>query len=583
MVRHPDAELVKQRVSIAEVVREVVGELQPRGEDLWGCCPFHHEDTPSFHVRPKLGMFKCFGCGEGGDVISFVMKSRGLPFGEALELLAQRAGIELASMSPEDRRRAELARRSRAVLEVALRLFQRALFTAQGNPALAYLRERGFSDDTLRRFDIGLVPPDFLHELRAARLQAEVLDGAGFTPAFAGRVAFGIRDGNGALVGFGARKLADDAAGPKYVNTRETAWFSKGRLLYGLDKASRTLARTRRLVVMEGYTDVMMAHQRGVDEAVATMGTAFTAEHLRLVKARVSDLVLVFDSDDAGRAAAERTVRMVLGEGLESRVVSVPAGKDPCDWFGARGREDFDELLERDGASGVEFLCRRGLQRLDPRQPGVREQVAREVLELTRMLQDPLRRRTVVADVARACSLDRALLERTTGGGVPGVARRVHVAVSRTPVNAHVRSQLVVVAGLAFDVGRLVAVRELAGEGGLPHGRASALLELAAGLLGAHPVALDPAEWLAAAEGRDPELRAELEKILFPPPGTLLPAWDEALEHLRRTLRAERDKASWRAKLAHPDLATNAAELQAVQDHLSRAARDALLAREPPA
>ncbi|MBM3986264.1 MAG: DNA primase, partial [Planctomycetes bacterium] len=404
--RSLEVDLVKQRVDIAEVVREVVGDLEPRGEDLWACCPFHQEATPSFHVVPRRRMFKCFGCGVGGDVISFVMKSRGLPFREALELLAARAGVELASLSPEDKRRAQQARRSRAVLEVALEQFRRALNESPGNPGLRYMRDRGFSDETLLRFDIGLIPADFLARLRAARLDQAAVDGAGFTGAFGGRVGFGIRDASGGLVGFGARRLDDESA-HKYVNTRETPWFSKGRLLYGLDKAARTLARTRRLVVMEGYTDVMMAHQRGLDEAVATMGTAFTAEHLRLVKARVSDLVLVFDSDNAGRLAAERTVQLVLAEGLECRVLHVPEGKDPCEWFASRGREDFDRLLSRHGQSSVEYLCRRALERSDPRQPGVREEVAREVLRQASALQDPLRRETIVADVARACDLER--------------------------------------------------------------------------------------------------------------------------------------------------------------------------------
>jgi hypothetical protein len=157
------------------------------------------------------------------------------------------------------------------------------------------------------------------------------------------------------------------------------------------------------------------------------------------------------------------------------------------------------------------------------------------------------------------------------------------VTGSRTPVNAHLRSQLVAVAGLAFDAGRLPLLRELAAEGALPGERPSALLRLAESLLVSPGGAVDPAEWLAAAEEADPVLRETLEKVLFPPPGTLLPAFEEAVEHLRRALQAERDKASWRAKLAHPGLATNVDELRAVQDHLHRAAaRDALVAREPP-
>ena len=588
MARDPEVDLVKQRVSLAEVVREVVGDLQPRGDDLWGCCPFHHEDTPSFHVRPRMGMYKCFGCGEGGDVLAFVMKTRGLPFREALELLAQRAGIELASLSPEQKRQAELARRSRDVLETALQLFRRAL-SLRGNPALEYMRRRGFTDATLAAFDIGFIPQEFLRELRAARPEPAAVDGAGFTSMFAGRVSFGIRDGNGALVGFGARRLVDDptqGGKSKYVNTRETPWFTKGRLLYGLDKASRRLSRTRRLVVMEGYTDVMMAHQRGVDEAVATMGTAFTAEHLRLVRARVSDLVLVFDSDDAGRTAAERTVRMVLDEGLECRVVHVPEGKDPCDWFSTREREDFDVLLATTGCSGVELLCRRGLERTDPRQPGGREQVAREVLELTRSVQDPLRRETLVSDVARACSLDRALLQRTAGGATR--VRRESVPTTLDvpgALNAHLRAQLIAVAGLVEDPRRLPELHALAAEGGLPASMAKVLLELAENLLDGRPLdqTLDAAAWLEAAGQREPTLRAQLERVLFPAPGAPRWGWDESLDYLRRTARDEADKIRRREDLGRADIASNKEALAALQDRLvRRATRGSVMTPEPP-
>jgi DNA primase catalytic core len=579
--RSLEVDLVKQRVDIAEVVREVVGDLEPRGEDLWACCPFHDEATPSFHVVPRRRMFKCFGCGVGGDVISFVMRSRGLPFREALELLAARAGVELASLSPEEKRRAQQARRSRAVLEVALEQFRRALLESPGNPALRYMRARGFGDETLQRFDIGLIPADFLARLRSARLDQAAVDGAGFTSAFGGRVGFGIRDASGGLVGFGARRLDDEAA-HKYVNTRETPWFSKGRLLYGLDKAARTLARTRRLVVMEGYTDVMMAHQQGLDEAVATMGTAFTSEHLRLVKARVSDLVLVFDSDNAGRLAAERTVRMVLAEGLECRVLHVPEGKDPCDWFASRGREDFDRLLAQHGQSSVEYLCRRALERCDPRQPGVREEVARDVLRQTSALQDPLRRETIVADVARACDLGRAVLARRAGGGVVAPPRQVRVGAPSGPLRALDRSQLQAVAGLVDDPLRLTVLRDLRAQGALPLAAAAGLLSLAEELLAAHPGGLDGEEWLTAAAGRDAAWREALDRALFAPPGSVTGTWEEAVQHLRRHAAEEQARARRREALARVGPAGDPEALREMQQLLRRPA-PARQSREEPA
>jgi DNA primase len=571
--RNLDASLVKERVSLRDVVAETVGELKSRGgDDLWACCPFHKEDTPSFHVRPARGVYKCFGCGESGDVITFVQKTRGLGFREALQLLAERAGIELASMTDEQRRRQAEVRRSREVLEIALRVFRLALQEPAGRAALDYVRGRGFSDETLARFDIGFIAPDFLRALRAAGADAAALAGAGFTAAFGGRLGFGIRDANGTLVGFGARKLDDGQDGPKYVNTRETPWFAKGRLLYGLDKAARSVARSRRLVVMEGYTDVMMAHQRGLAEAVASMGTSFTADHVRLVRARVSNLVLVFDGDEPGRAAAERAVRRVLEEGVECRVLLLPGDMDPCDWFATRSGDDFDAELERSGLGSVVFLCRRLLEQLDPGQPGGREQVARQVGELAARLIDPLRRTTVLGEIAQACGLDPNLVRRTSGAvrAAPEPLARAAGGASRAPVSATVRCQLVAVAGLCETAGRLSAVRELAAAGGFAQPAASQLLALAEILLeGRADGAVDAAAWLEAAGERSPELRAALEAALLPPPGVLLPSWDDAVAHLRARLADERGRAERRTALARADVASNAEVLQSVQRSLT--------------
>jgi DNA primase len=572
MQRGAEKDLVKERVALRDVVAEVVGELKSRGgDDLWACCPFHNEDTPSFHVRPALGVYKCFGCGESGDVFTFVQKTRGVGFREALELLAQRAGIELASISPEDRRRHAEARASRDALEVALKLFRDVLRQSEGQRAAAYMRERGFGEETLRRFDIGLIPMDFKRALGQRGLGAAQIDGAGFTGAFGGRLCFGIRDGHGTLVGFGARLLGEAAHAPKYVNTRETPWFSKGRLLYGLDKASRALARSRRLVVMEGYTDVMMAHERGVTEAVAAMGTSFTAEHLRLVKARVTDLVLVFDGDAAGHSAAERAVRMVLAEGLECRVLLLPGETDPCDWFGRHSHEDFDAELASSGLSGVSFLCRRLVDDFDQGQPGAREQAAAEARALTRHLLDPVRRETVLREIAQACGLDPNLLRRISGGAVsapPAPARRSGTA----RVNAVVRCQFVAVAGLVEDPARAAALRELEAQGALDHPMALALLALARELAPDGSVAPDAAAWLEAAGERGPELRLALERALMPPPETILPTWEDAVTHLRRHARTARERAERRVALSRPDIASNGEVLRGVQSSLTAGA-----------
>jgi DNA primase len=585
--RGAEVSLVKERVSLREVVSEVVGDLKSRGgDDLWACCPFHNEDTPSFHIRPALGVYKCFGCGESGDVFSFIQKTRNIGFREALEMLADRAGVELGSLSPEDRRRQADAKRTRKVLEAAAALFLRGLGSSAGRSSLSYLRGRGFTDETLKAFDLGYIPTDFRRVLLDKGVPAAALDGAGFTGAFGGRIAFGIRDGHGALVGFGARRLEGNEDGPKYVNTRETPYFSKGRLLYGLDKAARALAQTRRLVVMEGYTDVMMAHQAGLHEVVATMGTSFTKEHMRLLKGRVSNLVLVFDGDEPGQQAAERAVRMTLEHGMECRVLLLPGETDPCDWFSAHSRDDFDAMLARGGLSTVAFLCRRGVDRLDPGQPGGRESVAREVTELSHSIEDPLRRESIATDIARACGIDRNLLRAEAAVAfAPAAPTGASSAASRGPTSAVRRSQYVAVAGLAEDSARLVVLDELTVAGAITETGVVRLLALARELLEASGGSLDAAGWLEAAREQTPELVAGLDRALMPPPDILLPSWEEAVEHLRQVSQAEAAREARRTALAQPDIESNGEVLRGVHTSLvaDKAPRDVSVSGADPA
>ncbi len=567
--RQAEKELVRERTSLRELVEEITGEMRSRGaDDLWACCPFHREDSPSFHIRPSRGLYKCFGCGEAGDVFSFVERTRNIPFREALEWLAERCGVELGSVSPEEKRRQAEQRAARAALEAARALFAAGLKSPTGAPARRYLAERGFSDATLERFDVGFIPADFLRTLRSRAGVGPALDTAGFTAAFGGRVSFGIRDAQGGLVGFGARRLGGDEFGPKYVNTRETPWFAKARLLYGFDKAALRVARQRRLVVMEGYTDVMMAHQRGIDDAVATMGTSFTAEHLRIVKARVGNLILLFDGDEAGQRAAERAARMVLGEGMECRVLLLADGADPCDWLAGHDAAAFDALVERQAVSAVAFLGRRLLSGGDAGQPGRREEVARELLELTARLEDAIRRETVLADIARACGVDRNLLRRQAGA--PPAPRPRPPAVGGR-VNARVRCQFVAVAGLASSVERLDALRELRAQQALDHETALQLLELAESLLQTEG-GFDADGWLRAAARRSEGLHAALERALLPPPGVLLPDWDEAVAHLRRQREDELAREERRRAIARPDLASNDQILKSVQSSLTAGA-----------
>jgi DNA primase len=351
-------EAVKLRAPVEDVVRERVPGLKKSGNGWVACCPFHEERTPSFRVDPRRGTWHCFGaCGTGGDSIGFLQRIDNLPFLEALEVLAARTGVELpkrtrgGSAGSRDDRGEQAVRDT---LERALVFYRRELATPEGARAAAYLRERGIADATGEAFGVGYAPANgqaLVASLRDAGLDLADAIAAGLVRRtdegraydfFRGRLVIPIRDERGRAVGFGARRLRDDddASGPKYVNTSETALFHKGRLVYALDRALPRIRREGRIVLVEGYTDVMAAHQHGFDNVVAVLGTSTTEDHAALIRrSGARRATLVFDGDEAGGKAAGRALHGLLPLEIEIDVVALRGGVDPCD------------LLVRDGAA----------------------------------------------------------------------------------------------------------------------------------------------------------------------------------------------------------------------------------------
>ncbi len=355
-------ERVKLRIPIEEAVRARVPELKRAGA-LWvACCPFHEERTPSFKVDPRRGTWFCYGaCGTGGDVIGFVQRFDGSDFLEALELLAAEAGEPM----PELGKRRGGDRRFEAlydVVERAVALYRRRLRDADGAPARAYLESRGLERATVDAFGLGWAPASgnpLIEAARGAGVPLEALIEAGLARQndqgraydfFHGRLLIPICDQRGRPVGFGGRVLADDG-GPKYVNTAETALFKKSRLIYGLDRALDAVRRSKHLVLVEGYTDVMAAHQVGVANTAAVLGTSTTEDHAALVRRTGARRVsLVFDGDAAGGEAARKALWGLLPLDLDVDVVTLPGGADPCDVLLRGGADPFRALLE--GAQG---------------------------------------------------------------------------------------------------------------------------------------------------------------------------------------------------------------------------------------
>jgi len=362
----PEAESFKRRVKDACDIVQIVSErtsLVRSGRSFKGICPFHEEKTPSFFVNPEGQFFKCFGCGKGGDVFTFVMETERVDFPQALTLLAERAHIPVpdygSSRSPQEARLYEEGKNLLYRLnEFAARFFEEKLWGDEGAGARAYLERRGIEREVSERFRLGYAPDSWdalgrelgrrkaaERHIVAAGLALERRDGTGIYDRFRNRLVFPIVDMSGRCVGFGARALSD-ADNPKYLNSPETPVFSKGRLLFGLPQARQSMDEQRQVLMMEGYTDVIMAAQKGFPGAVATLGTSLTRDHIRLLRRFADGVRVMFDSDSAGMAATERGLDLLFEEELPARVVTLEEGLDPCDYLMKRGPEAFSQRLE---------------------------------------------------------------------------------------------------------------------------------------------------------------------------------------------------------------------------------------------
>lgn len=355
-----DKERVRRATDIVELVSRYVA-LRPSGKSFKGLCPFHNDKNPSFVVSPDRQTYYCFACHEGGDAFSFVMAQEKLEFPEAVAYLADRAGVRLTPRRTESStgRRADGIPRERlyAANAWAADYFSLCLRTGGGQKAREYLARRGFEDKTVECWKLGYAPEGWGNllseaqravftgaELLAAGLVVPREGGQGHYDRFRDRLIFPIFDTQERVIGFGARALSDREQ-PKYLNSPETALFDKSRALYGLHNARKSIGETGEAVIVEGYTDVLMAHQCGVCNVVATLGTALTREHVRVLRRYARQATVVFDADDAGQKASDRSLEVFVEESMPVRVAELPAGEDPCDTLLRGGADAFVESL----------------------------------------------------------------------------------------------------------------------------------------------------------------------------------------------------------------------------------------------
>jgi DNA primase len=361
---------ISERLDIVDIVGETV-KLSRKGNRYWGLCPFHAEKTPSFSVTPERNMFYCFGCHAGGDIFSFVMKRDGLNFREALEMLAARAGVKLVSNSGS--REQEQNKKIIEVNQAAAEFYHQLLLSQQGEGARKYLENRGIKAETIIAYKLGYAP-DQWNKLEEYLLQKgfsqEYVKLSGlikrnenrnsYYDLFRKRLMFPIFQYNGDILGFGGRVLDDTL--PKYINTPETELYSKRQVLYGLYQARQAIRSTNEAVLLEGYMDCIKLQQAGINNCVASLGTALTSEQARLLCRYTENVLILYDGDEAGQRETLRAIDILAEEALKIRVVTLPEGQDPDDFLEINGKEEFLQYIQNNKLSYIEFKMNRYLK-----------------------------------------------------------------------------------------------------------------------------------------------------------------------------------------------------------------------------
>jgi len=398
-----DIEEVKRRSDIVDVVSSYV-TLKKAGKDFKALCPFHKEKTPSFFVSPEKQIFKCFGCGEGGDIFDFVMKLEGLEFGDALKILADRAGVTLEPRTRIDREAPGLKSRLFAINRLSA-LFYHKILTDHpaGKTAREYLVGRGVTDQTIKQFLIGFAPSQgpLTTFLSRKTFTATEIEKAGRPDRFARRIMFPIFDVVGNVVGFSGRTI-EEGGEPKYLNTPETDIFHKGRVLYGLYEAKRAIKEADRVVVAEGQMDVVMSHQAGVTNVVATSGTALTDDHLHLLFRYTPNLSLAFDTDAAGERAAEKAIMAALGQGFTVKLIALKE-KDPADMV-KTNPEEWEQTITQ-AKEAISHVIDRAMSKSQSPNAEQKKGIAKAVLPYLAALPDPIEQETWVRTLSQKLSV----------------------------------------------------------------------------------------------------------------------------------------------------------------------------------
>lgn len=423
MIDHATIERILDAAEITDVVSDFV-TLRKRGVNMLGLCPFHNEKTPSFTVSPAKGIFKCFGCGKGGNSVNFIMEHENLSYPEALKWLAKKYHIDVVEEAEtEEQKQLKDERESLMIVSgFAQKFFTRYLWEENEGRTigLSYFRERSFRDDMLKKFELGFAPDGKTPFTEAAQKQGyniDFLEKTGLTivrdnwmrDRFAGRVMFPIHNLAGRVIAFGGRILKEDKKAAKYLNSPESKIYHKSKVLYGIFQAKREITRNDKCYLVEGYTDVLSMHQAGIENVVASSGTALTADQIRLIRRFTPNITIIYDGDAAGIKASLRGIDLVLEEGMNVKVLLLPEGEDPDSFAKKMGAEGYLNYIKENETDFIQFKTRLLLKETE-NDPVAKARLITDVIRSVSVIPDSITRSVYIRECSKLLGVDEDVL-----------------------------------------------------------------------------------------------------------------------------------------------------------------------------
>lgn len=408
--------------NIVDVISDCGVQLKQAGRNYQALCPFHDEKTPSFSVSPEKQIFYCFGCQTGGNVISFVQKHEGKSFIETIKWLAERANISLPERDSKSNEKQKHINSLSELNRFAIRYYHELLRTGQhSQQAREYLKNRGVNSQTINHFQLGYAKQQRQDLVKAAKhegytiqqlLDVGLIKNENFGPQdrFWNRILFPIHNAQGTPVGFGGRSLSEEHQ-PKYLNSPGTVLYDKSKILYNLDKARQSISRKQSALLVEGYMDVIMLHQHGIENVIASSGTSLTQQHASLLGRFTPEVVIVFDGDNSGLQAAQRGLHCLVGEGIRVRIALIPEGDDPDSFVIEHGADEFDKLIDK-AINLIEFQIQSAIQGNNIRNPEVKTQVLKDTCEVLVNIQNRVERTEYVKYAIKELDVDEGLIWR---------------------------------------------------------------------------------------------------------------------------------------------------------------------------